>query len=58
MNIRGKEVKVDKLILAEAIGLTLISWVALIPIYLLLLERKKRNGRKQDTGESVGEVVS
>ena len=46
MNIKGREVKIDRGVLAKAIGIMCMSWLALPVVYYLLLKRKK--GEKEE----------
>ena len=44
MNIRGKEVKIDKGVLAKAIGIMCLGWLALPIVYYMLLKKEKKKG--------------
>jgi len=49
---------IDKSVLAKAIGIMLMSWLALPIVYFLLLRRKKEHGEEKqgrENDESKGE---
>ena len=41
LNIKGKEVKIDKEALTKAVGVMLLSWAALPIVYYLIVRKKK-----------------
>ena len=46
MNIKGKEIKIDKAVLGKAVVLMLMSWAALPIIYFMLLRRKNEKTKR------------
>ena len=41
LNIKGKEVKIDKEALTKAVGVMLLSWAALPIVYYLIVRKKE-----------------
>jgi len=54
VNIKGKEVKIDKTVLGKAVALMLMSWAALPIIYFMLLRRK--NDRNAVNAGDIGDA--
>ena len=52
MNIRGKEVKIDKGVLVKAIGIMCLGWLALPIVYYML--KKRKNGEEEIIEENDG----
>ena len=48
MKLRGREVKIDKKVLAKAVGIMCLSWAALPIIYYLLIKREKKEVKEDD----------
>jgi len=47
-NIKGLGNKVDKVALVEAVGLMLMSWAALLPIYFILVRQRKAKKEEKE----------
>ena len=46
MNIKGKEVKIDHAVLAKAVGIMCLGWLALPIVYYML--KKRKDGKEEE----------
>ena len=51
MNIKGREISIDKGVMLKAIGIMALGWLALPIVYVLLIKKEKKEEKKDDGKE-------